>query len=670
MASSSGRTRRPLAIRQFHLPHRSPGGWRRCLPPRRWSFAALPSPLPALLVASLAYLLLRPLLALLHSVVVLGVAAGLHGLATSGAVAWLASNGPADPVYKSVMLWTLTGIEPVGLAVHDPLGSWLAAVYPAVFAPPALLPGNAWVGAVVSDGATLLAQLAARLVGHLALLAVGGLVLLGSGYRPRHGLRPGWRAILAALVLLQGGLGLVRVVLSLSPHEIEILGLAQVLSKLFHWSPAEYRALLPRLPLLALEGATLVLLALVALLAGRRIVSGLRGHPRSAATAAPHARPATQVQLARGTMVAVWLGCALLAPPHGLAEDEPMYEAPVTTVTTDVVPDAAAPVAAAGPSVVTIEGEPFHYVYKVNGARQVLRGIGYNVPYASRSREWRAKRYDRDFAMMQAAQFNTLIGWDENEFDDLTLDKAQQYGLGVIWPYNLPPDGDYADPAYCAAQRARVLDFVARYASHPALRMWGLGNEVLHDMPEQDHAARAQAFAACYADLVAAVHAADPNHPIIYRDSEDVWLDPVRDALVNRGLDQPWMVYGANIFTFRLRDLVAGWPDRGLKVPLVISEYGPTGYAPADRPGALVAMWNIIRQKRARDYVLGGSIYGWTTDGIEAIDRVYGLTNADGQPVDGALAAIARRFAASTGRPCELAACAAASAAAAAAAPH
>jgi hypothetical protein len=296
-------------------------------------------------------------------------------------------------------------------------------------------------------------------------------------------------------------------------------------------------------------------------------------------------------------------------------------------------------------------------VYKVNGVRQVLRGIGYNVPYAAQDRSWRAARYDRDFAQMQAAQFNTLIGWDEREFDALTMDKAQQYGLGVIWPYNLPPDGDYADPAYCAAQKERVLALVAVYAGHPALRMWGLGNEVLHDMPSDDHAARAQAFAACYADLVAAVHAADPNHPIIYRDSEDVWLDPVRLALIDRGLDRPWMVYGANIFTFRVRDLVAGWPDRGLGVPLVISEYGPTGYAAADRPGAMVAMWNIIRQKRARDSVLGGSIYGGARVGIEALDRVYGLTDADGRPVDGALAAIAQRVASATGKPCPLGAC-------------
>jgi hypothetical protein len=622
--------------------------------------ATLPYPLSALLVASLAYLLLRPVLALLHAVVVLGTAAGLHQLAASGAVAWLASNGPADPVYKSVMLWTLTGIEPVGLAVRAPLGGWLDACWPAIFAPPALLPASAWVGAVVSDGATLLAQLAARLVGHLAILSVGGALLLASGYRPRRGQRPGWRAVLAALVLLQGALGLARVALSLSPHEIEILGLAQVLSKVFHWSPAEYRALMPRLPLLALEGAALLLLALGVALAWRRKLPRF-WRPTRLAPTPPPARPASQLKVARGAMVGAWLALALLAPPHGLAEDEPMYEAPVAATPTDVVPDAAAPVADVGPSVVTIEGEPFHYVYKVNGARQVLRGIGYNVPYAAQDRAWRAQRYDRDFAEMQAAQFNTLVGWDEREFDDLTLDKAQQHGLGVIWPYNLPPDGDYADPTYCATQTERVLSFVARYAGYPALRMWGLGNEVLHDMPEQDHAAHAQAFAACYAGLVAAVHAADPNHPIIYRDSEDVWLDPVRLALIDRGLDQPWMVYGANIFTFRLRDLVAGWPDRGLGVPLVISEYGPTGYAADDRPGALVAMWNIIRQKRARNYVLGGSIYGWATDGIEAIDRVYGLTDPDGQPVDGALAAIAQRFATATGRPCGLAACGSAS---------
>ena len=44
--------------------------------------------------------------------------------------------------------------------------------------------------------------------------------------------------------------------------------------------------------------------------------------------------------------------------------------------------------------------EAYQYAYKVNGTRQVLRGIGYNVPYAQQDRAWRAQRYDRDFALM------------------------------------------------------------------------------------------------------------------------------------------------------------------------------------------------------------------------------------------------------------------------------
>src|SRR5262249_43813750 len=106
----------------------------------------------------------------------------------------------------------------------------------------------------------------------------------------------------------------------------------------------------------------------------------------------------------------------------------------------------------------------------------------------------------------------------------------------------------------------------------------------------------------------------------------------------------------------RLSELIRDWPDRGLRIPLLISEYGPTGYTPVDRPTALVSMWDMIRQ--GRDYVLGGAIYAWATEGIEAIDRGDGLVDEDGEPVDGALGAIGRRFATVTRRPCQLAACA------------
>src|SRR5262249_23563436 len=143
----------------------------------------------------------------------------------SGAVTWMAGQGPGDPVYKSVMLWTLTDIEPVGLALFAPPGDWLHALWPTAFAPTALLPTGAWIGAIVADGGPLLAQLTARSVAHASLLLVGVVILLSAGCLIRRVRRPAAVVVLGALVLLQGGLGLGRLAVSLSPHDVEILGL-------------------------------------------------------------------------------------------------------------------------------------------------------------------------------------------------------------------------------------------------------------------------------------------------------------------------------------------------------------------------------------------------------------------------------------------------------------
>ncbi|HZU07746.1 MAG TPA: glycoside hydrolase family 2 TIM barrel-domain containing protein [Chloroflexota bacterium] len=615
----------------------------------RLGTAPLVSLLPVLAAVTVVYLLVRPLLAVFQAGAMLGAAELLHRLVASGLADRLAVLGPGDPVYKSVALWTLAGIDPVGLALGEPLGGWLHAQAASLFAAPAALPAGAWVGGVVAEGATLLAELVVQLAGYVALAAVG-VAGLWLGRRKRcGGGRCLWLELLAVLLLLQGVLGLARLLLALSPHDLETLGLVHILSKTWRWTPTDYPALLSIAPALLLRGGALGGTLLLALALAARAVAGA-ARTSGAGAASRH--------WGSTVLVAGWALLLVSVPAGWLMDADLLVQAPASGVRSTASEPETSPALPAGPSVVTIEGEPFQFTYKVNGVRQVIRGIGYNVAYATHDRAWRAARYARDFALIRAAGFNTLIGWDEREFDELTLDQAHAHGLGVIWPYRFPPDGDYTDPAFRAQQRERVLRFVAQYARHPAVRMWGLGNEVLHDMPEERWPTQAEAFADFYAELVVAVHALDPSHPVLYRDSEDVWFEPVRAALVARGLEQPWMVYGANIFTFRLRELIEGWPSRGLRVPLLISEYGPTGFAPEDRPAALVAMWDIIRQYRA--YVLGGAIYAWTTEGIEAIDRVYGLVDDAGQPVDGALAAIAARYTAArqacATKPCQPAA--------------
>jgi len=317
----------------------------------------------------------------------------------------------------------------------------------------------------------------------------------------------------------------------------------------------------------------------------------------------------------------------------------PLADYYFTPVPSPVLPAAEPLRRMPGPSVVEVRGEPYKYAYYVNGARQTLRGMGYNVAY----RLWgwdctaRARRYDRDFAAIRAAGYDTLVGWDEGEFDDLTMEKAEQYGLGVVFPYDFPRDVDWSDPAVRQVHQQRVETLVRRYAQHPALRMWGLGNEVVFAIGDPN-SPRAEAFADFFAGLAQRVRQLDPQHPILYRDGEDVYYPPIRDALRARDLEQPWMIYGMTAFTFRLQNILDDWPSADFRVPLVVSEFGLVDYPLPQRAAGLVRMWDII-QKHG-DETLGGAVYAWTTQGIETTDTQFGLVDAANRPIDGSLDAL------------------------------
>src|SRR5262249_27259195 len=156
---------------------------------------------------------------------------------------------------------------------------------------------------------------------------------------------------------------------------------------------------------------------------------------------------------------------------------------------------------------------------------------------------------------------NTIEGWFESEFDGLTLDKADEHHLGVIMPFELNQDLDFADPAVRERLTNQSLAIVGRYRTHPAVRMWGPGNEDLHRIlfpnwvsfvGDPAHEARAAAFAEFYVELIDRVHEADPSHPIIYRDAEEVYLSRLKEALNRHPKPRPWLVYGTNVYSTRL----------------------------------------------------------------------------------------------------------------------
>jgi hypothetical protein len=348
-----------------------------------------------------------------------------------------------------------------------------------------------------------------------------------------------------------------------------------------------------------------------------------------------------------------------------LAEPAPQPAPPTPVVVTPALatsaPATSVPVAAASPAPatpssptgtrVTLEGSNYRYTLRVNGQPWVVRGMGYNPWYANLSTAERQARYRRDFSLMRETGINTLEGWFQQQFDETTLDEAHRQGLKVIMPFELNQDYDYADPAIQARFRAEVTAWVLRYRDHPAVLMWGPGNEVLHRLifptavqgrrdPARER--RADDFARFYVELMDLIHKLDPNHPVLYRDAEDLYLARFLAQLQQRPEPRPWFVYGTNVYTSRIAEVIARWPSRGLDAPLLVSEFSPGGAGESDRPRMLGWYWSTIRAHPER--VLGGVVYTWATRGPEDLDRVFGLTDESGAPIDGSLRALRQLF--------------------------
>ncbi|GAB4404872.1 MAG: glycoside hydrolase family 2 TIM barrel-domain containing protein [Bacteroidia bacterium] len=93
---------------------------------------------------------------------------------------------------------------------------------------------------------------------------------------------------------------------------------------------------------------------------------------------------------------------------------------------------------------------------------------------------------------------------------DSILDAAAQHGLSVmlgIWVEPIRHGFDYDDSAAVARQRERIRQEILRYKDHPALLIWGIGNEV--DL----HHPSPSAWIAIN-EIARMVHETDPDHPV------------------------------------------------------------------------------------------------------------------------------------------------------------
>lgn len=141
------------------------------------------------------------------------------------------------------------------------------------------------------------------------------------------------------------------------------------------------------------------------------------------------------------------------------------------------------------------------YVVEVDGAFSVLRD---GEPF-----EIRGVGGTTRFAELAEAGANAVRTWGVDETTRDLLDEAHEHGLAVVvglWMEHERHGFSYDDPAFVQKQHEELLAQARSLMDHPAVLMWGVGNEM---EGEGDRVAIYQAVNA----LAEALKEMDPHHP-------------------------------------------------------------------------------------------------------------------------------------------------------------
>ena len=164
---------------------------------------------------------------------------------------------------------------------------------------------------------------------------------------------------------------------------------------------------------------------------------------------------------------------------------------------------------------------------------------------------------------------NSIRTWGLDQLNDGLLDDAHERGLSVmlgLWAGHERHGFDYNDPIAVRSQLERFRRAVEKYKDHPAILLWGVGNEV--DL----FYSNTKVWDAIQ-DIAAMIHEVDPNHPTC---TVTAGLDPEEVRLIKEkapDID----IYGVNTYG-ELDKVVANIRNWGWEGPYIISEWGVNGH--------------------------------------------------------------------------------------------
>lgn len=317
----------------------------------------------------------------------------------------------------------------------------------------------------------------------------------------------------------------------------------------------------------------------------------------------------------------------------------------------------------AGISRTSIAWTPSGLGVTLNDRPTMMVGMNYNADYTTLPLERKRSLHHRDFRTLRDAGINAVIGW--GVYDAVTLQVAQEYGVGVIMPFELDPQGPFWDGDFRAKTRGDYRAFVNRFRAMPAVWGWNPGgDELLHRMETEHHRTRDQLQAA--ADLLLELgelgYLLDPSHVEIIKDARDSYLPylerSIQAARAQRERPNPsqYLVYAANLYG--RPDDVAGAlltarrnVQTRLGVAFLVGEYAPFGLARQDRPTHYGMLWDIVAASSRNGgfaYVYGPDQPNFQGpnpyDPLRLLVNDFSMVDSDGRAVDDTLALLSARW--------------------------
>lgn len=170
---------------------------------------------------------------------------------------------------------------------------------------------------------------------------------------------------------------------------------------------------------------------------------------------------------------------------------------------------------------------------------------------------------------LAAAGANSVRTWSADDLAPL-LDEAHALGLSVIvglWLGHERHGFDYDDAAQVKEQFERVRQTVLRFKDHPAVLIWGIGNEM-----EGFESGDDPAIWSAVNDIAAMIKQIDPAHPTMTVTAE---IGGDRIASINK-LCPDIDIHAINAYG-GAASLPQRYVDGGGSKPYIITEFGPSG---------------------------------------------------------------------------------------------